>query len=210
MDKFQKKLFGARIVPVIVIDNANDAVPLARILCDNKIETAEITLRTDAAIEAIKRIAKEVPDILVGAGTVSSIDQAEKAISAGASYIVMAGFRADVVNWCVQRQIPVFPGVTTPTEIMMALEFGLKDLKFFPAEQSGGVAKLKAFNSPFSEISFMPTGGITKNNILDYLSLSNVKACGGSWICPRDMILKGEFEQIDHLCKEAVKQINGK
>lgn len=207
MENFDQKLFGSGIVPVVVIDDEKDSTQLAETLYNSGIETMEITMRTDAAIEAIRNVAKNVPDMLVGAGTVTNITMAIDAVNAGAKYIVMPGLNVNVVRWCLDRKIPVFPGVTTPTEIMSAMELGLDRLKFFPAEQSGGAKKIKSFASPFSNITFMPTGGVSKDNINEYLNLPNVKACGGSWICPKDLVKNGDFETIQTLCEEALKEI---
>ena len=167
------------LVPVVKIDDAEKAVPLAKALIDGGIPCAEITFRTDAAEEAIKRVSKAYPEMLVGAGTVINPQLAEKAVAAGAKFIVSAGFNKATVEWCLSHNIPVVPGVCTPSEIEMGLSMGLNVLKFFPAEASGGVSMLKDFSGPFSQVRFMTTGGINIGNLQDYAKASNVLAIGG-------------------------------
>lgn len=174
------------LVPVITIQKAEDAVPLAHALRKGGIGCAEITFRTAAAAETIRRIANEAPDVLVGAGTVLTVHQAEQAAGAGVKFIVSPGFDASVVDWCQSHNVPVLPGVATPTEIQMALAKDLKLLKFFPAEEIGGVRMLKALSAPYSEVKFIPTGGINAANLAQYLALPNVVACGeAGWQPPR-------------------------
>lgn len=201
------------IIPVITIDRPQDAVPLARALLDGGIGCAEITFRTAAAEEAIQKISSECDEILVGAGTVLTVQQAERAVRAGAQYIVSPGFDAGVVNWCQEHTIAVLPGVATPTEINMALAHGLKVLKFFPSEETGGCRMLKALYGPYQEVQFVPTGGIKTSNLAEYLALPNVAACGGSWIATGSMIAEGQFDDITRLSREAraiVLQARGK
>lgn len=193
-----------RIVPIVVLENENRVELLAEALYAGGISSMEITLRTPAALGAIERIAGSTPKLLVGAGTVLNEEMARNAVSCGARFIVSPGLSRDVVSWCQGHEIPVFPGVSTPSEIMAALEMGLDCMKFFPAEQSGGVELLKALASPFAGVHFMPTGGINPENLLDYLRLPNVTACGGSWFCSQQMIREGAFEQITALCRQAV------
>jgi 2-dehydro-3-deoxyphosphogluconate aldolase/(4S)-4-hydroxy-2-oxoglutarate aldolase len=200
------------LVPVITIERAEDAVPLARALLDGDVGCAEITFRTTAAAEAIRRMISEVREILVGAGTVLTVQQAKQAIQAGAQYIVSPGFDAAVVDWCLEHNIPVLPGVATPTEINMALVRGVKLLKFFPAEELGGVRMLKALYAPYQEVQFIPTGGINARNLAEYLALPNVVACGGSWMATSRMISEGQFDEIARLAREArgiVRQARG-
>jgi len=191
------------VVPVITIDRPQDAVPLARALLNGGIGCAEITFRTASAEEAIQRISGECHEMLVGAGTVLTVQQAEQAIRAGAQYIVAPGFDAAVVDWCQKRGVPVLPGVATPTEINMALARGVKLLKFFPSEEIGGVRMLKALYAPYQEVQFIPTGGIKAHNLAEYLALPNVVACGGSWMATGSMISEGKFDEITRLSREA-------
>ena len=185
-----------KIVPVIVIDDAERALGLADALAGGGLPCAEITFRTPAAAEALRRIAAERPHVLVGAGTVLTTEQAARARDAGARFIVSPGINPKVVEWCRGESLPVFPGVCTPTEIETALECGLNVVKFFPAEPSGGITYLKAIAGPFPDLSFMPTGGITIANVRDYLAFKRVVACGGSWMAPQDWIQEGAFDRI--------------
>jgi 2-dehydro-3-deoxyphosphogluconate aldolase / (4S)-4-hydroxy-2-oxoglutarate aldolase len=203
MTKTFEALSRIGVVPVITIDRPQDAVPLARALLNGGIGCAEITFRTASAEEAIQRIGGECHEMLVGAGTVLTVQQAEQAIRAGAQYIVAPGFDAAVVEWCLGNGVPVLPGVATPTEINMALARGVKLLKFFPAEEIGGVRMLKTLHAPYQEIQFIPTGGINARNLAEYLALPNVVACGGSWIATESMISEGRFDEIARLSREA-------
>jgi len=191
------------LIPIITIDRPEDAMPLACALLDGGIGCAEITFRTAAAAEAIRIITGELRDMLVGAGTVLTVQQAELAVGAGAQYIVSPGFDAAVVDWCQEHHVAVLPGVATPTEINMALVRELKLLKFFPAEELGGVRMLKALYGPYHEVRFIPTGGINANNLPEYLALPNVAACGGSWMATSSMIAEGRFDEIARLAGEA-------
>ena len=194
------------LVPVVVIDDAADAVPAAEALKVGGVPIMEITLRTAAGPDAIEKVAKEVPDILVGAGTVLSVKMAEDAISRGAGFVVLPGFDAEIVSFCVGRGVPVFPGCVTPTEIMAAMSFGLKVLKFFPANVYGGVKAIKALSGPFPDIRFMPTGGADNSNLKDFV-IPQVLAVGGGWLCPRGDIKEKRFEAITEVCAEAVQII---
>lgn len=209
MDDIFNKLYRLGIVPVLVINDAENAVSLARALKNGGIPTAEVTFRTPAAKESIRRITNEVPGMLVGAGTVTSAELAKQAIDAGAQYIVSPGLNPKVVNFCLEQNIPVLPGVSSPTEIEAAMELGLDVLKFFPAEASGGCKMLKALASPYQKIKFIPTGGIGLKNLNDYLNLPNVLACGGSWICPDSLVDAQKFEEIEALCRQAVLTMHG-
>lgn len=193
------------VVPVIAIMDAKDAYPLGESLMKAGLPCAEITFRTAAAEESIRRLTKAYPEMLVGAGTVLTTLQAEKAVSAGAQFIVSPGFDPKVTEWCLEREIPITPGVATPTEINMALDYNLNILKFFPAEALGGAKILKAIAAPYGSVSFIPTGGINISNLETYLSLPMVHACGGSWMVRRDLISAGEFNTIMELVQEALK-----
>jgi len=200
------------LVPVVKIERAEDAVELGRALLAGGLPCAEITFRTEAAEEAIRRIASSLPDIVLGAGTILSVDQADRAVSAGAKFIVSPGFNRKVVDWCLGNQIPVTPGVVTPTEIDMALEVGLDILKFFPAEAMGGIKTLKAISAPYGGVKFIPTGGISRDNLADYLTLPSVHCCGGSWLVKADLITAGKFDEITYLAQQAVsvvRQVRG-
>ncbi|MBQ6613799.1 MAG: bifunctional 4-hydroxy-2-oxoglutarate aldolase/2-dehydro-3-deoxy-phosphogluconate aldolase [Clostridia bacterium] len=204
MEKLVKQLSEIKIVPVVKIDNADDAIPLAKALKEGGLPCAEITFRTDAAEEAIRRIHNEFPEFLIGAGTVLSPEQADAAINAGATFIVSPGLNPTVVKHCTDKGYAIVPGVCTPTEIELGMSLGLSYLKFFPAEAAGGIKAIKAMSAPYSKIKFMPTGGIGVNNIHDYLSCKAVFACGGSWMVPSDLINAGDFDKICALTKEAV------
>jgi 2-dehydro-3-deoxyphosphogluconate aldolase/(4S)-4-hydroxy-2-oxoglutarate aldolase len=212
MTKTLEALGQIGLVPVITIDRPEEAVPLARALLDGGIGCAEMTFRTAAAAEAIRRMSGEVREMLVGAGTVLTVQQAELANRAGGQYIVSPGIDFAVVDWCQEHNVPVLPGVATPTEINMALARGVKLLKFFPAEEFGGVRMLKALYGPYPEVRFIPTGGINAKNLAEYLALPNVVACGGSWMATGSMISAGQFDQIAHAAREApaiVRRVRG-
>ncbi len=200
METFQR----FRIVPVIVIDDPAHASPLAAALVAGGLPCAEVTFRTPRAVEALRRITSDPHGIIAGAGTVIDERQAREARDAGAAFVVSPGFSRAVVEYCVDHEIPVFPGVCTPTDITAALGMGLSVLKFFPAESVGGIPMLRAISAPFPDATFMPTGGITPGNLTDYLELKNVVACGGSWIAPADMIAGGHFDRIEAAARSAV------
>jgi len=204
MNKILQKIGELGVVPVIAIEDADDAPRLGRALIAGGLPCAEITFRTAAAADAISRMAAECPDVLVGAGTVMTVAQAEQAAAAGAQFVVTPGFDAAVVDWCVDHNLPITPGVLTPTEINMALNKGLKVLKFFPAEAGGGVSTLKAIAGPYQDVKFIPTGGINAHNLPDYLGLASVHACGGSWMVKKQLIADGLFEKITELSSEAM------
>ena len=209
MNDIFKRIEELGIVPVVKINEPQDAVPLGKALLLGDLPVAEITFRTSAAEYAIKALTEELPELLVGAGTVLTIEQVQKAVSAGAKFIVAPGFNAKVVDYCLENNIPITPGVNSPTQIEIALEKGLKIVKFFPAEASGGLALLKAMSGPFSEINFIPTGGIEQNNLLSYLAHPQVIACGGSWMVKSDLISSQNFERITELTREAVSTMLG-
>lgn len=203
MDLMQQ-ISNIGIVPVIKINDASKAVPLAKALIDGGLPVAEITFRTDAAEEAIKLVSQAYPEMIVGAGTVLTIEQAERAKNAGAKFIVSPGFNPKVVKWCVDNDILATPGCTSPSEIEQALELGLKVVKFFPAEQSGGLEKIKALSAPYGNLKFMPTGGIGLNNIVEYMMNKKIVACGGSFMVKEDLINNNEWDKITKLTKDAV------
>ena len=203
MEKLIKEISSAGIVPVVKIDNAGDAVNLAAALRNGGMNCAEITFRTDAAEEAIRLIAGKYPDMLIAAGTVLTPKQADKAMAAGAKFIVSPGLNPTVVKHCIDKGYPVIPGICTPSEIEQAMSLGLSYLKFFPAEAAGGVKMIKALAAPYTGIRFMPTGGINVSNLTDYLSCKAVFACGGSWMVPSDKIADGKFDEIEKLTAEA-------
>ena len=197
------------IVPVVKLDDAKDAAPLADALCKGGLPCAEVTFRTDAAAESIAIMSKAHPEMTVGAGTVLSTAQVDAAVEAGAKFIVSPGLNPRIVKYCVDRNIPITPGTNTPSEIDTAMDFGLEVVKFFPAEQSGGLAKIKAMAAPYVNMKFMPTGGINEKNLLSYLDFPKVIACGGSWMVPADLIAKGEFDRIETMTRDAVKTMLG-
>jgi len=197
------------IVPVIKIDDAEKAVPLAKALAAGGIPCAELTFRTAQAAQAIKRITQEVPEVLVGAGTVLTPGQVDQAIEAGAQFIVSPGLNPKVVAYCVQKGVPITPGCSSPSDIEQALELGLDVVKFFPAEQAGGLEYIKAISAPYSSLKFMPTGGINANNISKYIAFEKILACGGSWMAGTDLIDAGNFEKIRVLSREAMQTMLG-
>ena len=212
MQEILETLGRLGLVPVVKIEKAGDAVELGRALLAGGLQCAEITFRTEAAEEAIRRISSSLPEIALGAGTVLSVDQADRAVSAGAQFIVSPGFNRKVVDWCLGNGVAVTPGVATPTEIDMALDAGLEVLKFFPAEALGGLATLKAIAAPYGGVKFIPTGGINRDNLADYLAHPNVHCCGGSWLVKANLITAGKFEKIAQLTREAVsvvRQVRG-
>jgi 2-dehydro-3-deoxyphosphogluconate aldolase/(4S)-4-hydroxy-2-oxoglutarate aldolase len=209
MNEVLEELGKIGIVPVIKIDDVEKAVPLARALIAGGIPCAEITFRTAQGEEAIRRISKEVPGILPGAGTVLSVDQVDRAVKAGAKFIVSPGLNPKVVSHCVSKGIPVTPGCSNPSDIEQALEFGLEVVKFFPAEQAGGLDYIKAIAAPYPTLKFMPTGGINAGNIAKYIAYEKIHACGGSWMAGADLINSGDFEKISALSREAVLNLLG-
>ena len=197
------KILNHRIIPVVAIQDVGHALPLADALIRGGLPCAEITFRTAAAAAAIEAIAKR-GDIDVGAGTVLKVDQVKQAVDAGATFIVSPGFNPKVVGYCIDNHIAITPGVSNPTDIEMALDFGLEILKFFPAEAFGGLKTLKSMSAPYTMMRFIPTGGIGPDNVLDYLKHPKVAACGGSWMVKSDLIAGGQFERITELTREAV------
>jgi len=203
-----EKIESHRLVPVVALNDVSDAVKLAEALIAGGLPVAEVTFRTSAAEEAIRLINKERPEMLVGAGTVTNVKQALAAINAGAQFLVTPGFSDEITASAIEHGVPIFPGVCTPTEIMKTLRYELPVLKFFPASQYGGLGTLKALNGPFPNIRFMPTGGINKDNVTEYLKYHGVIACGGSWMVSPKLISEGNFGKITELTKEAVALIS--
>jgi 2-dehydro-3-deoxyphosphogluconate aldolase / (4S)-4-hydroxy-2-oxoglutarate aldolase len=204
MEEIINRIKSLRIVPVVIMDSAENSSSLAESLLEGGLPCAEVTFRTAAAKETIKRLS-HFQEICLGAGTVLSVDQVKSAVDSGALFIVSPGFNPKVVGYCVDQKIPVFPGICTPTEIEMGLEFGLEVFKFFPAESFGGLNTLKAISGPYGMIKFIPTGGIHEKNVGSYLSFNKVLACGGSWMVPRELVNEGRFRDITNLISEAVK-----
>lgn len=207
MNELFTQLRNIGIVPVIKLDSPKDALPLGRALVEGGLLAAEITFRTQAATESIAALRKEFPSLLTGAGTVLTIAQAEAAIAAGASFLVTPGFNPRIVDFCLEKGIPIIPGVNSPSQIEQGLERGLSLLKFFPAEASGGVKMLKALHGPYADVSFVPTGGIDASNVESYLQLSYVAAIGGTWMVKEDLIASGHYDKIAALCREAVELV---
>ena len=204
MNELLKEISKIGIVPVVVLEDSNKAVAVAKALQEGGINCAEVTFRTAAAEDSIKKIAEACPDMLLGAGTVTSTAQVDSAVAAGAQFIVTPGYNPNVVNYCVSKNIPIVPGCMDTNAIEMALEAGLDTVKFFPAENAGGVKMLKALAGPYVNIHFMPTGGVNKDNLLDYLSFDKVVAGGGSWMVKASLIDAGKFDKIEKLAREAV------
>ena len=197
------RLAAAGVVPVVVLEDATDAVPTANAMLAGGVDVMEITFRTAAAPACIKAVAESCPDMLVGAGTILNLEQCKLAVQMGAKFIVSPGFDAGVVGWCIENNIAVTPGCVTPTEITAAVNMGLKVVKFFPANVYGGLNAMKNLSAPFGGVKFMPTGGVNADNIKEYISAPFIHAVGGSWVCPKDAIRDGDFDRITQLCKEA-------
>ena len=200
------------IIPVVVLDDPKDAADLGKALCENGLPCAEVTFRTAAAEETIRVMSREFPDMLVGAGTVLTKEQVDRAINAGAKFIVSPGLNPKIVQYCLDRSIPITPGTQTPSEMEQALELGLKVVKFFPAEPAGGLNMIKAVAAPYVDLKFMPTGGINAKNVRDYLGYNKIIACGGSWMVKKDLITGGKWDELGKLVREAadiVKEIRG-
>ena len=192
------------IVPVVVLDDVKYALPLGKALCEGGLYCAEVTFRTKAAAEFIKLMSQEYPHMLIGAGTVLTTLQVDEAVAAGAKFIVCPGFNPKVVQYCIKNEIPVLPGCITPSEVEQAIELGLEAVKFFPAEVAGGLPMIKAMGAPYTNILFMPTGGINADNVKEYLEYSSILACGGSWMVKEELLQKQDYETIKQLTIEAV------
>ena len=204
MNKILKKLNSIGIIPVVTIDNIEKAIPLAEALVKGGIHCMEITFRTEQAEEAIKKITTKVPKMLVGAGTVLNIEQADKAIKAGAKFLISPGLNPKVVKYCIEKNYLMIPGIATPSDVEQAINLNVSIVKFFPAEAAGGINMIKSISSPYSEMKFIPTGGINNQNLNQYLSFNKVICCGGSWILNEEYIVKNQFDKITKLCREAI------
>lgn len=209
MNEVLEKIQKIGIVPVVVLNDAKDAAPLAKALCDGGLPCAEVTYRTAAAEESIRIMAKEFPEMLVGAGTVLTTEQVDTAVNAGAKFIVSPGLNPKVVKYCIEKGIPVTPGTSNPSDVEQALELGLEVVKFFPAEASGGLNMIKSMAAPYTNVKFMPTGGISAKNLNEYLAFPKILACGGSWMVKGDLIEAGAFDKITELTREAVMTMLG-
>lgn len=205
MDDVLKRIEEYKVVPVVVLENPDHAAPLAKALTAGGLPCAEVTFRTEAAEASIRLMKQACPKILVGAGTVINMDQVERALQAGAEFIVSPGFDSEVVDYCLVNHIPVLPGCVTPTEVIRAVKRGMQVVKFFPAEQYGGVDTIRALGSAFPGIRFMPTGGIGSSNLKEYLRCDKVFACGGSWMVKKELIAAGNFDRIRELTRSAVR-----
>ena len=203
------RLARAGVVPVVVLEDAKDAVPTAKAMLAGGVDVMEITFRTAAAADSIKAVADSCPDMLVGAGTVLNLPQCKLAVEMGAKFIVSPGFDAEVVDWCIANNIPVTPGCVTPTEITAAVNRGLKVIKFFPANVYGGLNAMKNLSAPFVGVKFLPTGGVNAANIKEYIDAPFIHAVGGSWVCPKDAVKAGDWDKITALCAEARKNAFG-
>lgn len=209
MNEVLEQLSKIGIVPVVKIDRVEDAVPLAKALCAGGLPCAEVTFRTDAAAGAIKAMTDQFPDMCVGAGTVLNAEQVDAAVAAGSKFIVSPGLNPKTVKYCMEKGVPITPGTSSPSDIEQAIELGLDVVKFFPAEQSGGLNKIKAMAAPYVNMKFMPTGGINAKNLTSYLNFNKIIACGGSWMVPGDLINAGEWDKIEQLTREAVQIMLG-
>ncbi len=204
MNNILKEIESYGIIPVIVIEDAENAIPLAEALIEGGLPVAEVTFRTSSAAQSIKLIAKEFPQMLVGAGTALSVEQVKKAVDSGAKYIISPGINPKVVEYCVTNEITITPGIATPSEIEMALDFNLEVVKYFPAEALGGINYLKAISAPYGNLKYIPTGGVDEKNLLSYLKFSKVVACGGSWMVKSDLITSKNFNEIKNLTAAAL------
>lgn len=207
MRTIEEQFYDFGVVPVVVLNNAKDALPLAEALTEGGLPCAEVTFRTEAAEECIRLMSEKYPEMLVGAGTVLTTEQADRAVKAGAKFIVSPGFDGEIVDYCIRKEIPVFPGCITPSEVAQAVKRGLRIVKFFPAEQAGGLPMIKAMAAPYTMVRFMPTGGINGKNLKEYLEYDKILCCGGSWMVKGDLIKAGEFDKIRELTKEAVELV---
>ena len=205
MKTIEETFAELKVVPVVVLDDVKDAEPLAKALVEGGLPCAEVTFRTEAAAESIRIMTEVYPDMLVGAGTVLTTEQVDKAVESGAKFIVSPGFDPEIVDYCLEKEIPVFPGCITPSEVAQAVKRGLKVVKFFPAEPAGGISMIKAMAAPYTGIRFMPTGGINAKKLEEYLSCDKILCCGGSWMVKGDLVKAGEFDKIRELTAEAKK-----
>ena len=206
-DQIIQRMYGYGVVPVVVIEDSAQALPAADALAKGGLPIMEITLRTDAALDSIRAVRRQRPDVLVGAGTVLTLEQCKESVEAGAQFIVSPGFDAEMVRWCAEKGIPVTPGCVTPTEIMAALALGVDIIKFFPAQIYGGLAAMKALSGPFRQVRFIPTGGVNAENLHTYMETPFVFAAGGSWICASVDLKSGNFDEIERKAAEAVRVV---
>ena len=212
MEQIMEQIYRIGIIPVVVLKDAGNALALGRALCEGGLPCAEVTFRTDAAEESISLLTQNEPKLFVGAGTVLTVEQADCAIKAGAKFIVSPGLNPKLVRHCQEKEIPVIPGILTPSEIEQALELGLEAVKFFPAEPAGGLPMIKAMGAAYTRLRFMPAGGITIEKVSEYLKWDKILACGGSWMVKETLIDAGRYEEITALCRQAagvVKAIRG-
>lgn len=207
MNNIVEQIAAYGVVPVVVLNHTKDAKPLADALVKGGLPCAEVTFRTEAAEESIRIMTEAYPDMLVGAGTVLTTEQVDRAVAVGAKFIVSPGFDPEIVDYCLEKNIPVLPGCITPSEVAQAVKRGLRTLKFFPAEQFGGLDTIKALAAPYTMVKFMPTGGVNAKNLKDYLSYNKIICCGGSWMVKGDLVEAGEFDKICELTKEAVELV---
>jgi 2-dehydro-3-deoxyphosphogluconate aldolase/(4S)-4-hydroxy-2-oxoglutarate aldolase len=207
MTTLNEQLANLKVIPVIAINRAEDAIPLGRTLVENGMPCAEITLRTECAVEAIRLMRKEFPEMLIGSGTVLTNEQVDASIDAGVDFIVSPGFNPRTVQYCIDKGVAIVPGVNNPSLVEQAMEMGLRTLKFFPAEPSGGVGMLKALTAVYP-VKFMPTGGVSLKNVDEYLSIPSVLACGGTWMVPTKLIDEGKWDELGELVRDAVKHVN--
>ncbi|MCR9506282.1 bifunctional 4-hydroxy-2-oxoglutarate aldolase/2-dehydro-3-deoxy-phosphogluconate aldolase [Vibrio alginolyticus] len=207
MTTLNEQLANLKVIPVIAINKVEDAIPLGKALVDNGMPCAEITFRTECAADAIAAMRQAYPKMLIGAGTVLTNEQVDQAIEAGVDFIVSPGFNPRTVQYCIDKNVPIVPGVNNPSLVEQAMEMGLRTLKFFPAEPSGGVGMLKALTAVYP-VKFMPTGGVSLNNVDDYLSIKSVLACGGTWMVPTNLIDEGHWDELGQLVKDAVAHVN--
>lgn len=209
MSKFLSLVEDIGLLPLVVLENPEDAIPLGKALVEGGIPIAEVTFRTDAAAQVIKQMSDNVPGLIVGAGTVHNVEQAKQAVENGAEFIVTPGIEEDVVVWCNENNIPIVPGCISPSDVESALKLGLSTLKFFPAEAYGGIKTLKALYGPYRDVKFVPTGGINDDNLNDYLQQQNVAAVGGSFVLPNNLVSAKKWDEISKLCKSYVHKVLG-
>ncbi len=211
-EEMNQKIGSYGVVPVVVLNDTKDALPLAKALVEGGLAVAEVTFRTAAAEESIRIMAEAYPEMLVGAGTVLTVEQVDRAVNAGAKFIVSPGFDPEIVDYCISKNIPVYPGTVTPSEVAQAVKRGLTVCKFFPAENYGGLSTIKALAAPYTMVKFMPTGGVNLKNLRAYLESDKIAACGGTWMVKGDMIKAGQFDEIKKITADAaamVKEIRG-
>ena len=212
MNEVLKQMSEFGIIPVVVLNDTKDAEPLGKALVEGGIPCAEVTFRTEAAEESIRIMAEKFPEMLVGAGTILTTEQVDRAVAAGAKFIVSPGLNPKVVQYCIDKNIPVTPGIITPGEMEQAIELGLEVVKFFPAESFGGLKTIKSMAAPYNKMKFMPTGGISPSNVREYLAFDKIIACGGSWMVAGNLVKEGKFDEITRIVAEAaeiVKEVRG-